>query len=472
MTTDQNPHDGGPGDTPVERLLREALNARASLVSPHNLRPAQPPNRRIRRLKPVYAAVLPLGVAAAVTIGFVGFRSNTVADHVKPAPASSIPASHRAAASPSSSTSAPPSPSTSPSTSASDSPGVASDAPSGSASGQPSAPTTASSGDAQESVPVSLGPAQSYRGVKYQLPSGWFTSVANMNNNSICLAAPDSKVTVNHADCGPDGIELTAYSTADEVSEAVYPQVSDLDSDQAWSHQPYCYDPQNQHDGAVSLASYDKTAVSLSAGQADLATWNVNCTGGGQFTARMWGFRQQQVLVAVRGLDPKYEATVQAVLNSLDLSGHPQPIQANVSITTSGLGQGSQPVPDDNSKVPFSVTFTNSAGSPLLQPLIPDVQVSGISAATLDPGTFEEQLDDGSWVDLGMIYSPWSNPKIPSIQLAPGASKTINYRISFAPAANFAQLKPTLVERAFLISSGGSRSQVGGATMPVPTVAK
>ncbi|WP_354641453.1 hypothetical protein [Kitasatospora camelliae] len=62
-----NDHQNHPEETPTERLLREALNARAQQVTAHGLRQALPPATRIRRLKPVYAVVVPLfGLAAGV----------------------------------------------------------------------------------------------------------------------------------------------------------------------------------------------------------------------------------------------------------------------------------------------------------------------------------------------------------------------------------------------------------------------
>lgn len=342
MTTDQkHPEGGGPGDSPVERLLREALAARADQVGVHDLRPAAPPSRRIRRLKPVYAALLPLGLAAAVTIGFVGFRSSTVADRAKPAPAGSITASRSAAPTPSPSGSPAPSPSTSTSPSASTSPDAAGGSPSAPVSDRSAATTTTSPGDGP-AAPVSLGPVRSYRGVNFRLPSGWSVSVMSPAEDTVCLTTPDPNATAGLGACGPDGIALTVYTTSEEVDQALYPRVGDLDSDHGWGHQPYCYDPGNPHSSDATTASYEKTAVTLPAGQADLATWNVDCTGGGQYTVRMWGFRQQQVLVAVRGLDPKYESGLQAVLGSLDLSGHLPPMPDPVSITTSGLGQGAR----------------------------------------------------------------------------------------------------------------------------------
>ncbi|TQF04493.1 hypothetical protein E6W39_22505 [Kitasatospora acidiphila] len=469
MTTDQkHPEGGGPGDSPVERLLREALAARADQVGVHDLRPAAPPSRRIRRLKPVHAALVPLGLAAAVTIGFAGFRSSTVADRAKPAPAGSITASRSAAPTPSPSGSPAPSPSasTSASASTSTSPDAAGGSPGAPLSDQSTATTTPPPGDAP-AAPVSLGAVQSFRGVNFRLPSGWSVSVGSPLGDQACLEAPDPNATIGLGACGPNGITLAVYTTTQEVNQAVDPTLDELDRSQAWSHQPYCYDPQNPHNGDVSLASYDKSTVTLPAGQAGLATWNVNCTGGGQFTARMWGF-QQQVLLAVRGLDPKYESGLQAVLGSLDLSGHLPPMPNPVSISTSGLGQGGQQVPDDNTKVPFSVTFTNTGSTPLLQ-VLPDVTVPGAGA-----GTLEEQADDGSWVSVGLAPgAPGPKGNVPAFQLAAGAAKTVNYRISFAPAANFAQSPLNLVAVAWLkFVPEGSLSTLGTSFVHLPLVTK
>ncbi|MCC9309407.1 hypothetical protein LN042_20365 [Kitasatospora sp. RB6PN24] len=467
MTTDQKHPDGdGAGGGPLEQLVREALAARAQQIGVHDLRPAAPPNRRPRRLKPVYAAVLPLGLAAAVTIGFVGFRSSTVADRAKPVPAASITESSSAKATPSSSPSPSPSGSTSPSssTSTSASPDAAGGPPSGTASGSSSATATSSAGDAPAQVPVSLGAVQSYRGVKFQPPSGWTVHAGSAGGNSVCLAAPDPRAAAGLGGCGPDGIALTVYTTTDEAGQAYYPRIDSVGSSQGWDQQSYCYDPQNPHDDSVTVESHDTSSVSLPAGSAEQATWKLDCSSGAKFTAQMWGFRQAQVLVAARGLDQKYQGTLQAFLNSLDLGGHQAPVSSSaVAFTVSGLGQ---PVPLDGTKVPFSVTFTNG-GSVALPQVSPQV---GLVQNT---GSLEEQLDDGSWISLPAPtdfagFTP--NPAVPVFPLAAGAGKTVNYRVALGQSTNGSQ--PSLVERAWLVFPEGNYSKLGTTTVPVPTAAK
>ncbi|MER5637796.1 hypothetical protein ABT095_12650 [Kitasatospora sp. NPDC002227] len=67
-------------EAPTERLLREALAARAGLITAHDLRPADPPSRRPRRLGPVKTAVVTvLALAAALVIGLLTVKPYTVA---------------------------------------------------------------------------------------------------------------------------------------------------------------------------------------------------------------------------------------------------------------------------------------------------------------------------------------------------------------------------------------------------------
>jgi hypothetical protein len=67
-------------ESPTEALLREALAARAALITEHDLRPADPPSQHRRRLGPVRTTVITLlALAAAVTIGLFSVKPHTVA---------------------------------------------------------------------------------------------------------------------------------------------------------------------------------------------------------------------------------------------------------------------------------------------------------------------------------------------------------------------------------------------------------
>ncbi|MER6364796.1 hypothetical protein [Kitasatospora sp. NPDC001527] len=91
-TSDGAGRGTGPGgESPVERLLREAMAARAVRITAQDLRPADPPSGpRIRR-RPAYLVSLPLmGLAAATVIGVLTVPGDTLADKGDDAPAATM----------------------------------------------------------------------------------------------------------------------------------------------------------------------------------------------------------------------------------------------------------------------------------------------------------------------------------------------------------------------------------------------
>ncbi|MFE9422605.1 hypothetical protein ACFYNO_06545 [Kitasatospora sp. NPDC006697] len=475
MTEDKDRpgQDGADEGTPMERLLREALAARAAQVGPHDLRPAEPPGRKLRRLHPVYSVVLPLGLAASLAVGYLGFNSHSLADHSPAAPAASVSASHSAEAT--SVASATPSPSASLTAQDGSAPAMTSQsasAPAGSPTTGGSAATSSSSPTLSGApvAPVGLGPVQSYRGMTFRLPTGWSMATESPTLGFACLNAPAvHRTTDTLGRCGVNSLLLVIFNTVDDAAEGEDPTMDQLDSKGGWAHQPYCYDPSNPHGtGTQTLLSYSETKTTLPTGQADLATWNVSCDNGGKFTARMWGFRKSQVMAVVQGIDPKYEAGLQAVLGSLDISAVPQSLP-KVSMSTS---LPAAPVPDDGSKVQFSVTYTNTSSTRVAE------MVAQISLTPAPSGsTLEQQKDDGTWLsmppDTTGADAVLSN--LPVFALAPGASRTVNFRVSFAPSAGFAQQQVSLYEQArlkFDDTQATDYGSLGTATQPLPTVAK
>ncbi|GAA4856750.1 hypothetical protein [Kitasatospora terrestris] len=88
MSSDKHPAE----ETPTERLLREALTARANQVTVHSLRQAAPPKRRLRKLKPVYAVTVPLFALAAASAGFYTIHGTPTAAKRDNGPAASVSA--------------------------------------------------------------------------------------------------------------------------------------------------------------------------------------------------------------------------------------------------------------------------------------------------------------------------------------------------------------------------------------------
>ena len=72
----RSPGDRDPAssETVVEQMLRTALESRANQIGVHDLSPAAPPMRTVRRSRRLYTVALPLiGLAAAGAVGYVAF---------------------------------------------------------------------------------------------------------------------------------------------------------------------------------------------------------------------------------------------------------------------------------------------------------------------------------------------------------------------------------------------------------------
>ncbi|MER7702318.1 hypothetical protein ABTX81_05390 [Kitasatospora sp. NPDC097605] len=82
---------GPSGESPVERLLREAMAARAARITTQDLRPAAPPQGPRAGRRPAYLVGLPLmGLAAAMIIGVLTVPTDTLADKGDGAPAATL----------------------------------------------------------------------------------------------------------------------------------------------------------------------------------------------------------------------------------------------------------------------------------------------------------------------------------------------------------------------------------------------
>jgi len=291
--TDNKPHH--EDETPTERLLREALSARASQITAHDLRPAAPPSRRLRRLRPVHAitTISVFGLAAALAFGVVGIDTNNVSKREDTPPAATLSAS----------------PSPSPSTSESPS----------------TTPTQTETTASEPSTPETT--SYTFHNVSFVLPAGWkVVEPPNSQVTELCVQSPGVPAGYK-GPCLPYGIELGVYSTDEEVNQATWPTEGDLDASGGWSHQPYCYSWDNPHQadgaGGVELQttrSVKHAAVTVAGKVTTLSTWEVSCASGDTFTARMWGLRAEQVYIAANGLKSDYESGLQTMLNSLDVS--------------------------------------------------------------------------------------------------------------------------------------------------------
>ncbi|MEU9042617.1 MULTISPECIES: hypothetical protein [unclassified Kitasatospora] len=441
--TDKFPRRSGgdgdePAETPTERLLREAMGARASLITAHSLRPAAPPKRRIRRLRPVYAVTVPLGLAAAMALGVLTFHGEPVAhDQVPPPPAATVTS---------------PSPTPEPTTPSPSATPTDTGTPTGDPeTGVPLADGTPSSSASATNTTPPVGPSTPYtfRGVKLKVPAGW--RPVSDGALRLCLLSPGAPQGSGYHDCQPYGVELSVFDSDDQD----WPVTEDLDATGGFGHQPYCPIWGNPHvptpSEALSVNGPTKSTPTVSGRPARKSQWQVTC-GKSSFTAQMWALPKDQVFVSAIGLTSDYQAGLQSIVNSLDVSGHKAPGAASsapsadpvnsstVAVTQSGFLPGGMVSAKDR-PVTFSVTYRNTSTSnlPAVQPLVFTDSYPGTpdGMIPMNAGKLERQ-DGGTWTQLsmspggGMDYA--MGGKAATFPLAPGASHTVTYRLTIDPA--------------------------------------
>ncbi|GGV01849.1 hypothetical protein GCM10010495_11310 [Kitasatospora herbaricolor] len=457
--------DDGQGGTPMERLLRDALEARAGQISAHDLRPAAPPSRRVRRLRPVYVAAVPLfGLAAALAFSVLGFRGDNAAQRHDAPPAATV------SGSPAPTVSEGPGPSPSPSASATTaSPLTPPDGPASSTS------TTPGSGAA---VPYN------FRGVKFKVPAGW--TVPTQSGNRLCVLSPGAPADATADSCEPYGVSLTVYNTAEEIERAIWPSMADLDSDSGWGTQPYCPVWGNPHDigsgdTLKTVGKVVRTRDIVASKTISKTQWQVSCNSKENFTAQLWGLADDQVYIAAIGLKPEYQADLVSILDTLDLSSRPAPAakahQNDVAVTVEGLNPG-QSVPNDGTMLQVSVTYRNTSQTnyPAVHPLLfaewyagsPGEMVS-ITAGSL------ERLDGTAWKPLGlgvgggMDYA--TQGKDAAFPLAPGQSRTVKYRMKLT-REDGAGVLPVTAQAVLPYDGSGDLTLLGHKSTPVRVVVK
>ncbi|MFC9325214.1 hypothetical protein [Kitasatospora sp. NPDC057015] len=454
--------DGGSGGTPLERLLRDALDARAEQVAAHDLRPADPPNRRVRRLRPVYVVAVPLlGLAAALAFGVLGFRGDSVARHDEAPPAATLTAG--------------------PSPSASGTAPTASPSPSATGA-SPLAPPDGSAASTASGAAVPYD----FRGVRFLVPAGWSVPSQDPSAVTLCVLSPGAPSGAGAKDCAPYGVLLAAYNTAEEVGRATWPTAEALDSEAGWSPQPYCPVWGNPH--AIGAGdSYKPVGAAVRtrdivAGQAIRKTqWQVACNGRENFTAQLWGLTGDQVFVAAVGLKPEYQAGLVSILDTLDLGGRQAPVlkphQNDIAITVEGLGAG-QSVPNDGTTVTVSVTYRNTGQTayPSVHPLLFAENYAGSpgQGVRTTEGALE-RMDGTAWKQLelgvggGMDYA--TQGKDAAFPLAPGQSRTVRYRLKLT-SKDGAGVLPVTAQAVLPYDGTGDLVLLGARTVPVRVVVK
>ncbi|MET9398841.1 hypothetical protein [Kitasatospora sp. NPDC002965] len=494
--------DDGPDETPVERLLREAMSARAAQIGAHDLRPAAPPNRRVRRLRPVYLAAVPLfALAAALAFGVLGFRGDTVARQQDPGPAATVTVTETPSPVPTPVPTPEPSPTAAPTADASPSadadeaagPG---DRPTGGATGAPlggQVPQSTSGGtppvtstSSSSAPPQTAAVPYTFRGVKFKVPPGWRVSPPKPTDDRVCVLSPGAPTSAQPGwspdSCEPYGVSVVVYDSASEVEGATWPTTADLGSTSGWGHQPTCpiwgrpYIPTGPY---ASVGAPVRTKDIVAGRAIDKTQWQVACTSADTFTAQLWGLSADQVFIVANGLKPEYQAGLVSLLDTLNVSGHPAPVQVphqnDVSVSVEGIGVGQQ-VPNDGSAVPVTVTYKNTSQTDYaaMVPFVyaepyPGAPAAGAGSAVR--GTVERQDGAGAWqtYDIG-ITKPARDGSNGIVALAPGQSVTLKFRLKLTPQDGAGVMPVTFT--AMVVPQQGPGSVVGTRTIPVRVVVK
>ncbi|MGW4645045.1 hypothetical protein [Kitasatospora sp. NPDC004289] len=432
------PTDPDRPESPTEQLLRAALAARAEQVTAQNLRPAAPPTRRTRKVRPfhVVTTIAMFGLAAGLAIGVLNTGGHPVAEDVAPAVTASV------------------SPSPSPTPTASPSAELT---PSGSAS---------ASATETEEPPATT--TVEFHKVKVEVPAGWTVDVRDPMR--LCLRVPGAGVAAK-GECLPQGVMITAY---DKGVEQLWPSEADLDSDSGWSHQPTCYLPGDPGPTGVGddyrrIGQPQRSLVTLNGKYVNKVRWQVACDATRQYTAQMWGFHKEQVFVNANGLPAKYQADLEAIVAGLDLTGRKDPGHGtDVKVT---FGVSSTAREGDRTVVTFPVTWTNVSSTTYasVEPVVAGREgadpADAAAVAKQPAGTLERQ-DGTRWKQLpmlriggGMDYATTGQDA--AFPLAPGKSRTVTYRMKLT------NTKPGMAMRmtgaAYLPTAGGEFNSVGDA---------
>ncbi|MFI2607869.1 hypothetical protein [Kitasatospora sp. NPDC018619] len=466
----------GPAETPTERLLREAMTARASLVTAAGLRPAAPPKNRVRRLRPVYAVTVPLGLAAAMALGVLTFHGEPVAQNEVPPPAATL----TAAPSPTPDPTAEPSPTAAPTD-----PGTPTqDAETGAplADGVPSGTASATN------TPTSAASSYTLRGVRFKVPAGW--KAVPVGDDRVCVLSPGAPTDPQQgwaaAKCEPYGVLVVAYTVGDEPDlGGAWPTMNDLAAPSGWGHQPNCpiwgrpYFPES---GYSSVGAAVRTKSTVGGKAIDKTQWNVTCNPGDTFTAQLWGMASDQVFVVANGLKSDYQSGLTSLVNSLDVSGHKPPASTaqtgkDIAITVDGgIGAG-QKVSNGGTPVTFTVTYRNT-GSKAFDKVVPLVYTKEYPGTPpsevllVNRGKLERQ-DGGGWTEIplavggGMDYAmvrenAW-------FALAPGESRKVTYRMTLDPVDGPGTM-PVAVQATTPYTGAAPLNVLSEVTVPVTVV--
>ncbi|MGW2397652.1 hypothetical protein ACWCYY_14000 [Kitasatospora sp. NPDC001664] len=431
----EKPNDPDRLESPTEQLLRAALAARAEQVTAQNLRPAAPPTRRTRKVRPfhVVTTIAMFGLAAGLAIGLLNTGGHPVAQDVAPAVTAS----------------ASPSPSPTPTASPS-----AELTPSGSAS---------ASATETEEPPATT--TVEFHKVKVEVPAGW--SVDDHDKARLCLLPPGVPPRGPKVGCLPEGVMVTAWEPGEERA---WPSEADLDSDSGWNNQPVCFaQGSSRAVQAHTVGTVERSLVKLGGRYANAVRWQALCDDGKRFTAQGWSFHREQVLVNANGLPEEYQADLEAIVAGLDLTGRKDPGHGtDVKVT---FGVSSTAREGDKTVVTFPVTWTNVSSTTYasVEPVVAGREgadpTDAAAVAKQPTGTLERQ-DGTRWKQLpmlriggGMDYATTGQDA--AFPLAPGKSRTVTYRMKLTNTEPGMAMR--MAGAAYLPTAGGEFKSVGNA---------
>ncbi|MEV4559986.1 hypothetical protein AB0K51_23755 [Kitasatospora sp. NPDC049285] len=398
-------------ERPVEQLLRAALAARAEQVTPQHLRPMPPLRRRPRHLRPVVLVVAPLLALAASLTAYLSADSARPAAEHDTGPVAGVTASP----SPSASEAAPtPAPDV----------GAAADA------------STEDSADAVEpgSGAPPLGSHRVFKDVGFTLPTGW--SVPDQSPvNSLCVLSPGGSGKPV-GDCLPYGVRLVVLGAGGQGA-VDWPNEQALESAAGWQQLPACPVWGNPHPMPAAARAKQQQApqrsvVKLGSRYAEQVGWHVDCGDGSAVDLKVWGFPGEMVYLVAAGMKADYQDDLAALAQSLDVSARSGGIAGarDVKVTTdlpAALDTKGGTAPQT-----FTVTYTNYSPTDY-RAVRPELLVA---AGTAQGAVTAERLDGSTWTRLPADSSHGDPASAAAaFALAPGASRTVTFRLAFAVPA-------------------------------------
>ncbi|MGW1617199.1 hypothetical protein ACWCQZ_49335 [Streptomyces sp. NPDC002285] len=148
------------------------------------------------------------------------------------------------------------------------------------------------------------------QGLSFQVPSGW-TVWQPEPSIQACVQPPGVPHDMDH--CWATGIQVATQTGDHSV---------DLDRDDGWQFQPFCWTADGRANFADPITGSRLTvraSVPASGQQAAYRAWQVSCRSGQKFTARLWWISRHQLSIRALRLDPRDAALADQFVSSITL---------------------------------------------------------------------------------------------------------------------------------------------------------